>query len=195
MAKQKHVWRRIVVALRMLGVSIAAFVGFVLLLPSLVLAMYGVPQAWQLTWGPHALGAAAFALVGFALITPKRRFILAGVFLAVLLVDWMGPWDLILTHLVGWLATSVLTIIIVEAVRQNVAVLRELRQLDTAIWSKMGSATLRWLPMLGFAGAGLLMNLWLEKRAEHAVYDLTVVRAGSARLNTQRPEISGLAAV
>lgn len=124
----------------------------------------------------NVAGASASALViVFALTAANRRKAIALAAASVTAISSATPGPLHGGAIAGWVGLALLGIVLVEIVKQNVAVLRALSTNDPCFRRNVAKAIFAWSPMLLFAGAGMCVHHLLKTAAEELTYMATPV--------------------
>src|SRR5690606_15892729 len=119
------------------------------------------------------VGAAAVFFL-FAWRAKHRRHIAAVFFVSLIAWQLFDPfigWDRIL--FIGFALTTLG--MIVESVRQNVVLLKEIRTKDPSFNSRLLRTLYLWIPVATIAYAGYWLDHWFENTATQVVYDTTPI--------------------
>lgn len=166
--------------------TVASFVAWLALLASTLPA---VSREWTFDWADRALspsayltttfgyvylGLCALVILAFVLFGSQRRKVFLA-FLAFLVfvqirTDAIG-WDRVALYLT---AIALLTVL-VEAVRQNIPLYRDLRRNHIAPLKLLGQSLVLWSPLLLIILTGVYANKMLLDATERMVYDTTPI--------------------
>jgi hypothetical protein len=163
--------------LRPLGRSIASVLWALLLAPTVLLVAYlpGWGVLLSSRWWLAAIFVSVLLLFAFAAWGKERRRTIVALLLASWVLDLVGLTDITFGRLVVWAGVTVLAIISLEVLRQNIGLVRDLRQRDPAFKEKVQRAVVYWSPMLLFAWAGWLVHGLIVDEAQQLVYDQTPI--------------------
>jgi hypothetical protein len=154
--------------LRSLGTTIAGVLWALFLGPTVLLVAH-LP-AWGVLlrsrWWLAAIFVSVLVLLAFAAWGKERRRTIVAVLLTSWALDLIGLIDITFGHLAAWAGVTVLAIVSLEVLRQNIGLVRDLRQRDPAFKNKVKRAVVYWSPMLLFAWVGWLLHGLIVDQAQ-----------------------------
>lgn len=164
-------------SVRSLGRSIAGVLWALLLAPTVLLVTHF--PGWSVLlgsrWWLATVVISVLLLFAFAAWGKERRRTIVALLLVSWVLDLVGLVDIAFGRLAVWGGVTVLAIVSLEVLRQNIGLVREFSQRDPAFKDKVQWALVYWSPMLLFAWAGWLVHGLIVDQAQQVIYDQTPI--------------------